>query len=645
MSYSIRVRIWFPCVVLLGLTGGSLAQAEDWPQWRGPRLDGTSTETNLPEVWAKNKNVVWRTPLPGPAGSTPVIVGNRIFLTSARDPDLLLLCLDTSGKQLWERKVTSGDQTVRGDEGNYASPSPMSDGKHVWCMFGNGILTAFDFDGHEVWRVDLQQVYGKFSIQFGMASTPVLDGDRLYLQLLNSNYALVLALDKATGKEIWRQKRESDARDECEHSYASPTLYHSGNEKYLLTHGGDYIVAHRLSDGSEIWRCGGLNSKAGKYNPTLRFVASPVAAPGLIVVPSAKNGPVLGIDPAAQGNITKEARWHLWSRADNTPDVPSPLVHDGLVYLCRENGVLLCLDAKTGEQLYMERCHSHRHRASPVYADGKLYLTARDGVVTVVQAGRSFKILASNDLGEAVSSSPAISGSRIYLRSYDALYAIANTNNVALAEPPAVAETPIFNGRDLSGWVVEGTKEIKDDSKHTPIWSAADGSIHCAGSGYGFLRLDRQLTDFRFSVEYQMSKGCNSGIGIRGTKFTGPAETRPSFYGYEIQILDDAGKKPDDHSSGSLYRYLAATANPVKPAGEWNTMEVECIGPRIRISINGQPVQDVDQSKVPALAAKPVAGYLSLQNHGKRIEFRALRLVELPAASQTAAAVAPAGRP
>ena len=421
-----------PLLILASLLASSLfaswACAENWPQWRGPRDDGTSLETGLPTTWSQTENVVWRLPLPGPAGATPVVWGDHIFLTGARDQELLLICADTSGKQLWERIVGTGDQHVRGDEGNFASPSPATDGRHVWTMMGTGDLACYDFAGREIWKFNLQDRYGKFNISFGMASTPVLDGDRLYLQLLHTGAALVLCLDKATGNEIWKQHRASDARAECEHSYASPVLYRDRDHEFLLTHGCDYAVAYRLSDGAEIWRCGGLNPK-GRYNPTLRFVASPVASEGLVVVPSAKNGPVLGLSPSALGNISDTQEGHVWTRSENTPDVPSPLVHDGIVYLCRENGILIAIDAKTGRELYQERTHSERHRASPVYADGKIYLTARDGVVTVAKAGRSFEVLATNDLGKGVSisSSPAISGGRIYLRTFDALFAIADS--------------------------------------------------------------------------------------------------------------------------------------------------------------------------------------------------------------------------
>ena len=301
------------------------------------------------------------------------------------------MSVSTDGKLLWTRDISNANRDVRGDEGNLASPSPSTDGRHVWTFMGSGELACYTVDGEKVWQYNVQDKYGKFDIQFGMASTPVLDNGRLYLQLLHSGGGTVLALDGATGNEIWRQTRKTTAREECERSlYASPMLYRDDKHEFLLTHGGDYIVAHSLVDGKEIFRCGGLNPP-GNYNPTLRFVASPLAVPGVIIVPSAKNGPVLAIDPAAQGDITDISKWHLWSRPHNTPDVPSPLVYDGLAYLCRENGTLLCLDAKTGEEQYEERVHADRHRASPVYADGKIYLTARDGTVQRGQSGAEIR--------------------------------------------------------------------------------------------------------------------------------------------------------------------------------------------------------------------------------------------------------------
>ncbi len=418
-----RFRLALVAWVVSFVSAASLARAENWPQWRGAKLDGISHETGIPLSWSKTENVAWRVALPGSAGSTPVVWGNHIYLTSAENDDLVLIALSTDGKELWKQLVASQNKKIRGDEGNLASPSPSTDGKHVWAMMGTGDLGCYTADGKQVWKFNLQDRYGKFDIMFGMASTPVLDGNRLYLQLLHSGGALVIALDKLTGNEVWKQTRKSDARAECEHSYASPVLYRDGQLELLLTHGCDYLVAHQLSDGAEVFRCGGLNPR-GKYNPTLRFVASPLAVPGLILVPSAKNGPVLALDPTSKGDITDSKEGHFWTREHNTPDVPSPLVVDGLAYLCREDGTLICVDAKTGEEFYVKRTHADRHRASPVYADGKIFLTARDGTVTVIKPGKEFEILATNSLGESISASPAISNGRIYLRTFDAIYAI-----------------------------------------------------------------------------------------------------------------------------------------------------------------------------------------------------------------------------
>jgi outer membrane protein assembly factor BamB len=408
----------------------SPVQAENWPQWRGVRNDGISHEKNLPVRWSKTENVAWRVPLPGPAGSTPAVWENKIFLTSVDDEGrLLLLCVSTDGKELWRKVVAEGNRNVRGDEGNSAAPSPSTDGEHVWAFMANGVLGCYTVDGEEVWKINLQDRYGKFKIAFGMTATPVLDKGRLYVQLIHgegkaeTQDARVICLDGATGDEIWNQTRSSDAIKECEHSYASPTIYRDGEREYLLTHGADYIVAHSLEDGHELWRCGGLNPYA-RYNPTLRFVSSPLATPGLIVVPSAKRGPVFALNPDLKGDVSDNESAFQWRLEKNTPDVPSPVLYDGLVYLCRENGNLMGVDARTGELLYEERTTSDRHRASPVAGDGKIYTTSRRGVVTVTKAGRDFEILAQNDMGEEISASPAISGGRIYLRTFDALYAI-----------------------------------------------------------------------------------------------------------------------------------------------------------------------------------------------------------------------------
>lgn len=421
---------WFAIGCLaLGLTcADQTAFAENWPQWRGAKHNGIANETGIATKWSKTENVAWRLPLPGPGGATPVVWGERVFVTSVNKSELLLICAGTDGKEQWRQVMTAGNKDVRGDEGNSASPSPSTDGEHVWAMMANGVLGCYSVAGKEVWKFDLQKKYGEFNIQFGMTSTPLLDGDRLYLQLIHgegnpkTREAVVVCLDKKTGQEIWKRDRPSDAIAECEHSYASPTMYDDGQSKFLLSHGADFIVAHDLSDGHELWRCGNLNSKT-KYDQTLRFVASPVTAPGIVVVPTAKGAPLIALKPDGKGDVTNKAATHLW-KYPKTPDVPSPLIHDGLVYLCMTDGQVHCLDEKTGEQIYQKRAFNDQYRASPVYADGKLFVTARGGLVTVFKAGREFEVLAENELGEVMSASPAIANKTLYLRTFDALWAI-----------------------------------------------------------------------------------------------------------------------------------------------------------------------------------------------------------------------------
>jgi outer membrane protein assembly factor BamB len=299
------------------------ARADNWPQWRGPNFDGVSRETHLPVQWGPDNNILWRLKMPGMGASTPAVWGDRLFVTSQDDTDLVLVCASTEGKELWKRKLGSGKRMVRGDEGNFASASPCTDGSRVWAFVGSGELACFDFEGNEVWKVNLQERYGRFNIQFGMHSTPLLYGDRLYLQLIQTANALVIALDKSTGKEVWKIRRQSDGRAECEHSYASPCLWHNGKEAYLITHGNDYAIAHRLEDGSEIWRVGQVLYRERTHEQ--RHRASPVYADGKIYL-AARDGTVCVV----------KAGPHFELLAKNKlPDVTtaSPAVSNGRIYL------------------------------------------------------------------------------------------------------------------------------------------------------------------------------------------------------------------------------------------------------------------------------------------------------------------------
>jgi outer membrane protein assembly factor BamB len=394
----------------------------NWPQWRGPHHNGVSDETGLPETWSETTNIIWKLPMPGMGCSTPAIWGDRIFLTSENGPDIVLLCISTDGEKLWQKKIGSATRKARGDEGNGATASPSTDGQYVFAFAGSGELCCFTVNGQPVWQFNVQQRYGRFNIQFGMHSTPTLHGDRLYMQTLHTDGQWVFAVDKRTGEEIWKIDRPADTPRHWEspHGYASTTLWQKGGEAVLIVHGNDYTTGHRLEDGAEIWRVGSLNKDGITH---WRFVASPAAAEDLIVIPTCKNGPTVAIRPDVKGHIKEGSEGELW-RYRATPDVPTPLIHNGLVYLCRAEGQVVCLDAKTGKVHYEDRGYNSRHRASPVLADGKIYLTARNGTFSVIAVGPEFRLISRHKLDDEFAASPAISNGRIYLRGFKSLYAV-----------------------------------------------------------------------------------------------------------------------------------------------------------------------------------------------------------------------------
>lgn len=419
----------------------TLARADNWPQWRGVHSDGISTEKDIPTKWSKSEKIVWRTPMPGQAGATPCIWGDRIYATSAEANDLVLLCLSTvDGKVLWKQKVGEGNQDARAGEGNSASPSPSTDGQHVWVFFGTGAIACFTKDGTEVWKFNVSDRFGKLDIQFGMTSTPVLEGDGLYLQLIHgrmqrgdqSRTGKVIKLDKLTGKTVWEVDRVTDAQFECKHSYASPFIYDDKKSKFLVAHGADCTTGHDLVSGREIWRFGMLNGptplNAKPNDITFRFVASPCVDPksNTIIIPTAKEGPVIAIKASElQGDSSAKESAVAWN-LPRTPDVSIPLIVDGLVYMLHKDGKLQCVELATGKELYLNRTYTGQHRTSPLYADGHLYFGSNDGHFTVVKAGKDFEIVSTMEMGEAITASAIVSNGTLYIRSYEALYAIRN---------------------------------------------------------------------------------------------------------------------------------------------------------------------------------------------------------------------------
>ncbi len=427
-----------PLTLLVVFSCTLTSRADNWPQWRGPHGSGISTEKGIPTQWTTDEHVVWRAPMPGQGGATPAVWGDRMFVTSADGDDLVLICLNAqSGEQLWNKKVAGGNRDARAGEGNSASPSPSTDGQYVWVFFSTGVLACYDFEGQEIWKFDVGERFGTIDIQFGMASTPVLYGDHLYLQLIHgamkknddTRTGQVIKLDKLTGETVWVHNRITDAFFECKHSYASPFMYDDGKQQFLVVHGADCTTGHALESGEELWRFAGMNGPSdinSKKDETFRFVASPAVIPGYIVIPTAKSGPMvaLRVDENLRGNVTDKKSVRLWHLPE-TPDVSIPLIVDDLVYSLHKDGKLQCVELETGKQIYFERTHTVQHRVSPLYADGHLYFCGKDGMCTVVKAGREFEIVATNDMGgEPITASPIVANGNLVIRTYDAVYAI-----------------------------------------------------------------------------------------------------------------------------------------------------------------------------------------------------------------------------
>ncbi len=402
------------------LFGAPLA-ADNWPQWRGPSLNGVSAETNLPVRWSKTENIAWKLAMPASSGSTPIVWGDRIFLNIAEASDLFLWSVDrTKGTVQWKRRLGGGNMRMR--KQNMSTPSPVTDGTHVWVMTGTGFLKAFDFAGTEQWSRDIQKDYGRFGLNWGYGSSPLLFEDSLYVQVLHgmttNDPSYLLRIHKADGRTLWRVERPTQARVESPDAYTTPALLRYGATTEIVLSGGDVVTGHDLATGREIWRANGLNPS---NDASHRIVASPVVHGELIVVPS-RERPMLALRPGGRGDVSSS---HVLWRFMNGPDVPTPVTDGRYLYVINDRGIMWCLDAKTGQEVYSrQRLRSSTYSGSPVLADGRIYITDEDGVTTVVRAGPKFEILAENDFGEYTLSSPAVSDGQIFVRTDAFLYAI-----------------------------------------------------------------------------------------------------------------------------------------------------------------------------------------------------------------------------
>jgi outer membrane protein assembly factor BamB len=402
-------------------TGGSWA--EDWPHWRGPARNGVSAEKGLPLRWTSAENIAWKRALPDRSGATPIVSGRLVFLNVAEGDALALWALDrATGATVWSRPLGGGNTVMR--KQNMSSPSPVTDGRTVYVMTGTGILKAFAFDGRELWSRDIQKDYGRFGLQWGYASSPLLVGDALYVQVLHGmttdDPSYLLRLDAATGKTRWRVERPTDAVRESPDSYTTPALVERGALQEIVVTGGDYVTGHDPATGRELWRAGGLNPDR---DSNYRIVASPVVAGDLVLAPT-RVKPLLAIRAGGRGDVSATHR--AWS-FDNGPDVPTPATDGSNVYVVTDRGIAWCLDLRTGRVVYgPERLKPGTYSASPVVADGRIYVTNEEGLTSVFKAGPAFEVLAENALDEFTLSSPAISNGQIFLRTAQHLFAIGS---------------------------------------------------------------------------------------------------------------------------------------------------------------------------------------------------------------------------
>ncbi|MCH7870643.1 MAG: PQQ-like beta-propeller repeat protein, partial [Planctomycetes bacterium] len=413
----------------------------NWPQWRGPDLNGVSGATGLPTTWSPSENIIWKAALPTWSGSSPIVWGEHVFITSPSatptdakpavrrrlpgrmggrsdpgGPDLLLFCFNArDGSLRWKKKLGSGNRLF--GKHNMASPSPVTDGTRVVTMIGTGLVAAFDFDGKQLWQRDLAADYGEPAPAWGYGSSPILYEGKVIVPVMHgsntSTPSYVVALDIENGKTVWKVARKTDAARECPDAYTTPVISRHDGRTDLVILGADYVTGHDPATGKEIWRAGGMNPEGrGNY----RIVASPVAVAGMIFTPT-RQKPFLAFRAGGTGDVSESHR--LWSFSKSAvPDVPTPVCDGKYLYMVNDRGIVACLDARSGEVIWgPKRTAVGTVSASPVLADGKLYITNEVATTTVLQAGPEFKVLATNKLNDAYTiSSMAVIDSRIFLR-------------------------------------------------------------------------------------------------------------------------------------------------------------------------------------------------------------------------------------
>jgi outer membrane protein assembly factor BamB len=426
--------------------------AGSWPSFRGPGANGVADGQDLPDKWdaATNEGILWRTPIPGLAHSSPVVWGNTLFVTSAVSsrPDAtfkpglygdgdasddrsshrwMLYAIDKrTGKIVWERVAAEGEpRNRRHIKSTYASASPATDGRIVVAWFGSQGVFAYDVNGKPLWSVDLGRVdmgaYDIPSYEWGPASSPIIWKDLVFIQCDTQADSFLLALDALTGKTIWKTDRQELP------SWGTPTVIAAAAGDELVANASNYIRGYDPRTGKELWRLGG----SSKITAPTPFLAN-----GLVIVASGRGPerPLFAVRPGARGDLTlasgqTSSAGIVWSRTGRGSYMPTPIVYDGILYVLANSGVLDAYEVETGKELYRQRLEpvGSGFSASPVAADGRIYLTSEDGEIVVGAAGPVFKKLGAHSMGELVMATPALSDGRMYVRGVRTLFAIGKT--------------------------------------------------------------------------------------------------------------------------------------------------------------------------------------------------------------------------
>jgi outer membrane protein assembly factor BamB len=406
--------------ILLLLAGASQVQAENWPCWRGPRGDGTSLETNLLTEWSATKNVRWKAKLPGPGNSSPIVWGDKIFLTQSLDKkgtERAVLCFARAdGKPLWQKSISFKGEEPTHETNPYCAATPVTDGERVIASHGSAGVVCYDFEGKLLWQRDL----GPFIHIWGNAASPILYGDLVILNCGPGERTFLLAMDKKTGKDVW--KVEESGGKSGQHgdndwvgSWSTPRLVAVGDQHQLVMSWPSTLKAYNPLTGDLLWSCGGLTALA---------YTSPLATSEVVVAMSGYHGAALAVKTGGKGDVTRSHR--LWHATEKNPQrIGSGIILGDYIYMINAGpGSVQCLDLKTGKDLWQGRRLGTAFWGSLVLAEGKFYATDQEGDTYVFAAKPTFEQLSRNRLGEHTNASLAISDGAIFLRTDDHLWCI-----------------------------------------------------------------------------------------------------------------------------------------------------------------------------------------------------------------------------